>query len=159
VVYEQWCPCQRSTAHQAAWPGWDFNTYVELCRCCCLEPIKSGSRWSVFFCSECKDRVVALNDEIGESIPIGRHSLMHGIVGTVDDELDAAEELVRAFQILDQAIERLDEHAKEQTQTNIRTLGFAPGEDVLLDSYLERGAVSDLTKADAFGNLRTHFLR
>ena len=31
----------------------DFNAEIELCRACGLVPLRSGSRWSVWFCGPC----------------------------------------------------------------------------------------------------------
>jgi hypothetical protein len=55
------------------WPGFDFNTIVELCYCCGQEELKSGSRWSVWFCEECKEKVIDFNTRFQQTIiPIGR---------------------------------------------------------------------------------------
>ena len=54
----QFCDCTPVEVRQAQ-PRWggDFNTYAELCRCCGLVLIRSGSRWSVWFCASCKEAV------------------------------------------------------------------------------------------------------
>ena len=58
----------------------DFPTAAELCRCCGLELLQSGCKWSVWFCNDCKPRVLKLNQSVGAwVIPIRRHSLMHGL--------------------------------------------------------------------------------
>jgi hypothetical protein len=42
--------------------------------------VSSGSKWSLFFCEDCKMRVVAHNQGAGRCvIPIGRHSIMNGV--------------------------------------------------------------------------------
>jgi hypothetical protein len=57
---------------------YDFNERARLCDCCGRYILPSGSRWSSWFCGECKDRIVSLNEEFGFAlIPIGRHSLMN----------------------------------------------------------------------------------
>jgi hypothetical protein len=76
---------------QEIWAWADFNRNVDLCYCCGQELIRSGTKWSVWFCGECKGRVVALNMAMSKTvIPIGRHSLMSGVglraVGGVCDE-------------------------------------------------------------------------
>lgn len=86
----QRCACDRRD--QSGWPGYDYNEHTCLCHCCMREPLRSGSRWSVWFCEACKQRVLALNRRIGLSvIPIGRHSLMNGIGLPVDSATDRAE--------------------------------------------------------------------
>lgn len=49
----------------------------EICRCCGLRIIPSGSRWSLFYCQVCKLRIRNLNETIERCIiPCGRHSIM-----------------------------------------------------------------------------------
>jgi len=92
--FHQRCGCEGSDEDPwGLWPRtgahFDFNCYLELCRCCCVEPIRSGSRWSLFFCEECKARVFALNRALGRwVVPIGRHSAMHGILVRGDEAVD-----------------------------------------------------------------------
>ena len=64
---------------QLAWPGYDFNRYVELCRCCGTVPLRSGTRWATWFCGPCMEQVKLLNERLGRyAIPVGRHSLHQG---------------------------------------------------------------------------------
>ena len=80
LEFEQRCECRAAEAPVVRWPGFDYNTVAELCRCCGLEALRSGSKWSVWFCRECLDRVKDLNAGAGRCvIPIGRHSLMNGV--------------------------------------------------------------------------------
>ena len=74
---EQLCACENGRKDQPKWERFDFNEVITLCRCCRGVVLRSGSRWSVWFCEPCKRRVRAVND-ICESyvIPIGRHSIM-----------------------------------------------------------------------------------
>jgi hypothetical protein len=65
---------------QPPWNAFDYNECAELCRCCAAECVSSGSKWSLFFCEDCKMRVVAHNQGAGRCvIPIGRHSIMNGV--------------------------------------------------------------------------------
>lgn len=57
------------------WEGYDVNEWIRLCDCCLAVPMRSGSRWSPFFCETCRPEIVAA--EWG--IPIGRHSLMNRV--------------------------------------------------------------------------------
>jgi len=71
--------CRCHPEQEPCWPHYDYNERARLCDCCGRHVLRSGSRWSVWFCEACKERVVALNREFGLAvIPIGRHSLMHG---------------------------------------------------------------------------------
>jgi hypothetical protein len=61
------------------WPGFDFNIAVELCYCCGQVPLRSGSKFSVWFCDACKEQVRLLNARLGQyAVAIGRHSMMGG---------------------------------------------------------------------------------
>jgi hypothetical protein len=73
----QRCGCE---AREPLWNAFDYNCAAELCRCCGSRVIRCGSKWSVFFCDECKRQVVAYNSAAGwRAIPIGRHSIMNGV--------------------------------------------------------------------------------
>ena len=82
-TFQQRCGCEnrkRTTDNSEKWPGFDFNEVVTLCYCCGSDLLTSGSRWSVWFCKECAKKISTVNHNIGLwLIPIGRHSLMHGI--------------------------------------------------------------------------------
>lgn len=89
----QRCACDRP-ADEPVWPGFDYNEHLHLCMCCRGVALPSGSRWSVWFCRPCRDRVRLYNDRLGHVvIPIGRHSLMAGIGirGVELSEADGAE--------------------------------------------------------------------
>lgn len=82
----QLCSCERRSLNESGeptpepWPSFDFNQAVTLCYCCGMEPLTSGSRFSVWFCDECKLRVRRVNEELRfYLIPIGRHSFMAGL--------------------------------------------------------------------------------
>jgi len=83
--YDSWNGCDRvqpcaCDPKQPLWNAFDYNTWAELCQCCSAEVLRSGSRWSPFFCDECKQRVRDYNEREGYCvIPIGRHSLMNGV--------------------------------------------------------------------------------
>jgi hypothetical protein len=75
------CRCVRSS--HIAEPGThgDFPTPFEICWYCQAEIVHSGSRWSTYYCENCRIRIINLNDmlEMGGfvGLPIGRHTLMH----------------------------------------------------------------------------------
>jgi hypothetical protein len=57
------------------WEGYDVNEWIRLCDCCLAVPMRSGSRWSPFFCENCQPEIVTAE----RGIPIGRHSMMNRI--------------------------------------------------------------------------------
>jgi hypothetical protein len=68
------------------WPLFDFNRGVDLCYCCGIEPLTSGSRYSVWFCDICKPMVLRLNAVHQRCIiPLGRHSFHYGWLLGADD--------------------------------------------------------------------------
>ncbi len=75
---EQRCTCRPAGKR---WPHRDFNQRAMLCRCCGLNVLPSGSRWSPYFCREC--RLLAMGVSVWNRrlvFPTGRHSLMHAWV-------------------------------------------------------------------------------
>lgn len=57
----------------------DLRMDVELCHCCASTIMTTGSRWSLFYCDPCADRVRKLERDAGCAlIPLGRHSAMNG---------------------------------------------------------------------------------
>lgn len=80
VTVWQLCACSSVEEHGAQPRVGDHNTAVELCRCCGLELLNSGSKWSVWFCGSCLERISKMNQDAGRClVPIGRHSLMNGV--------------------------------------------------------------------------------
>jgi hypothetical protein len=68
------------------WPRFDFTRGVDLCHCCGIEPLASGSRYSVWFCDICKPMVRRLNALRRRCIiPLGRHSFHYGWLLGADD--------------------------------------------------------------------------
>ena len=167
-VVVQDCDCERQARparseeqRQAErWGNRDFNIAVELCHCCGLVPLLSGSRWSVWLCNECAGRAQALNQRIGRPVvPIGRHSVMHGIslpVTAREDDEEAVEEFCAASNGLFASMRRLEEWAQERIAYNIYRLGFDLGAPVRLTEYLARIAETsdpDLTAEATFRSL------
>jgi hypothetical protein len=155
--YAQRCHCRRTGGTGERWPGFDFNTVVELCYGCGIEPIRSGSRWSIFFCSDCVDRAVAINRKHGQWIvPMGRHSIMHGAgLGTED----AAEPFTRQVLSLPDAIDHLARYARDRVRRNVLFLAtalrldFDPGDrstGIDLAAYVDAARECDLNTHVAF---------
>ena len=71
-----WCDCQRDQRPSGE-AGIDA---YELCYCCVAVLLRSGTKWSRFFCEDCHSRAMALNQSVGRCVvPIGRHSMMNGV--------------------------------------------------------------------------------
>lgn len=141
----QRCRCRH--VDEPRWPRQDFNEHLHLCECCRLVPLRSGSRWSVWFCDECEARVTDINQTVGRYIiPIGRHSLMGGI-GIAGAELARADqrrrdELVHRFSVQaggwSESIDHLNAFAANRTAFLSEAVGLDATCDVPLDVWLEQ---------------------
>ena len=163
--FSQRCACDRDPTAECweAWPGgprFDFNRYLELCYCCGIETVRSGSRWSSFYCRECMDRVRAFNRRCGGwVIPIGRHSAMHGELLRGNEAMieEHATHFLRRLRSLFAAIEQLEHWARARIEQNLLVLGFPAGKEIDLAEYLARAQHSLLDKELAFERLCHHF--
>lgn len=136
--------------------GFDYNTYAELCRCCGLVLLPSGTKWSVWFCSTCKKQITALNRASGEYlVPIGRHSLMGG-VGARGADLaspEVIERLVEQTRSLFARFDGVEGYASAAVRRNLLALGFELDHDIYLGKYLWQVRRSTLTPQDGFAHL------
>lgn len=75
------CNCERSSQTADLYIGGDFPTPFEICWYCQAEIIRSGSRWSTYYCENCRVPIRNLNDILERDglvgLPIGRHTMMH----------------------------------------------------------------------------------
>ena len=132
---------------ETVWDGFDYNEHLHLCRCCRGRALRSGSRWSVWFCEPCVKRVRRFNNACGRVvIPVGRHSLMSsiGVRGAElceaeGDEVDRlvdrfAEQLLALFD----SMTRLEKVAARRTIAMRSALGYGRHDRPRLDRWLER---------------------
>lgn len=156
----QRCMCHRRDAADPKWDRYDFNEHLHLCRCCRSVALSSGSRWSVWFCGECKQRVLALNRAMGGTVvPIGRHTLMAGVSVSGSDLAEAADhevaQLVDGFHAaamgLFDAMHRLEEFAHRRTRELRNGVGFKASSPVALPAWLEGLRVASHREPERFG--------
>lgn len=160
AVTRQRCRCRRDEgATDATWPGSDFNEHLHLCECCSMVPLLSGSKWSVWFCDDCKPRVVALNGSVGHCVvPIGRHSLMNGVGVSTSELVSGGTErraVVDAFSgklmSLFDAMQHLHVFAQARRRGLVERLDFPAGEDVALPDWLETLTAAEGEDPSSFG--------
>lgn len=135
--------------------GGDENLYAELCRCCGLVLLRVRSKWSVWFCADCKPLVVAFNGSVGRAaVPIGRHTLMAGVGLDPAAKDPAVIERVagRMFGLFD-AMGVLRAYTATAVARNLAAFGFEEGSDVALDAYLRHAVRSRTTADEAFAAL------
>ena len=159
--FPQDCFCRPASERVRPYKGLDLSTCVELCRCCAFEPIRTRSRWSSFYCDTCRELVLDANKGFGAwVIPIGRHSMMHGM--SLGSEATDSEEHVEAFagevRGLFRGIEHLDAWATGQVKRYLETLGLGASK-LPLATFVEAARAYPLDKVDAFEGLLSHFGR
>jgi len=128
-VVEQKCYCD-IPRHDEKWVvtnrySYDFNQKYAICRCCGLEIIPSGSRWSPFYCDECKNRISKLNELVRKCIiPYGRHSIMNGVALNHKQIKDkkAIDTFIEAVNKMNQKIDIVEKHRKTITQKQLELL-------------------------------------
>jgi hypothetical protein len=157
LEFEQRCDCRAAEEPVERWPGFDYNTVAELCRCCGLEAVRSGSKWSVWFCRECLDRVSDLNTGAGRCVvPIGRHSLMNGVFykpaesGVNPAALSAfSDQLFTFFG----AVDATEAWRRRVVRANLAAINLGEALSVPVDRYCRRVWAAGLSKEAAFAAL------
>ena len=162
----QECDCARSQVRAGLrpsptpWPGFDFEEAATLCYCCGAEVLRSGSRWSVWFCDSCKEQVRVLHQRYRRYlIPIGRHSMMNGfgLAGSEAQDQVAVTQFVLRISGLVDRINLLKSWASTIVAENVRRCGFKEGTDVPLLEYLDALVRHPVDKADVFARLIIQF--
>ncbi len=148
----QFCDCTPLEVRRAQ-PCWgsDFNTYAELCRCCGLALLRSGSRFSIWFCTQCLEAINALNRSAGHClVPIGRHSFMNGVSAAQLRTESGARALAEQFAYLLDRERRLEAWARTTLHRNLTELGFGIEQEARLAYYLDAVRSSALSPRSAF---------
>jgi hypothetical protein len=129
------------------WGGFDFNQGYELCYTCGLVVLKSGSRWSVWFCDDCKNYVCDINTFFGETIiPIGRHTLMNGIIFKPTSEDTKKRRMARMAKFTTKIngffarIDHLSLWSKRVVRQNMLSIQRKGHGDISLSEYKKRTA-------------------
>jgi len=145
---EQRCNCRPKQGER--WPYHDFNERAILCQCCGLNVLRSGSRWSPFFCRGCQ--LLAMGVSVWNRhlvFPIGRHSLMHTWVPNTPSaslrDHHRPEELAtgvyHALRGISRATDGLSQWYQMIMPRNLEHFGFVG--DVSLREYIEAVARED----------------
>jgi len=142
---------------QEEWPtSFDIQQLVTLCHCCGKELLKSGSKWSVWFCDYCKGRVREFNVSYGIAlIPIGRHSLMNQVVLDKPFNERAVNNFTAGIIGLQNRIGSIHEWRKIIIAQNLKFLGYSC--DAPLDDYLSKVKMLP-SKEVAFRKMSRFFL-
>lgn len=133
---------------------------AELCRCCAAQLLPSGTKFSVWFCEECKEAVRRLNWSLQTYlIPIGPHSLQGGIQlsGLEAKNPGKVAAFAKRWNSLFARMDSLGDFALATTAERVANLGLDPGQDVPLLEYLDRLDRNPPDKTAAFHRLREYF--
>jgi predicted RNA-binding Zn-ribbon protein involved in translation (DUF1610 family) len=172
VAYQQLCSCRslRAWENVKIAPRKDYATYAELCRACGLELIRSGSRWSEFFCPECHDAIRGLNRTLGFAlIPIGRHSIMNSfsLSGRDIADQEKIDSFVKRLSSLSLGMDALHDWRRLMVARRCAELGFKGNKPIPLDDFLLKGKSVDrggiksasIRKLFAFFEVPDEFIR
>lgn len=152
--YRQGCKCVPGDTEP--WPRVDFQTRVELCYVCGAEALPSGSRFSQYLCSECKQPVIQLNKDYGRCIiPIGRHSIMNGLFYNAESARLGVSVAQFAVELQDFAGTHgeLVRWRRRQVIANLKACGLARQPEVPLEEYLAACKALPVDKEEAFAGV------
>lgn len=138
----------------------DLVRNVQMCQCCTLAVLRSGSRWSVWFCADCLPLVTERNEAVGLCVvPIGRHSMMNqvSLAGNVDPDSVELDVFVGAARGLIDRIDQLDTWARGRTHQLLEGLGLLGSPAVPVTTYLAAARAAGLTKQGAIDDLWAEF--
>lgn len=152
------CPRHRPSGPEPGWPRYDFNRQVDLCYCCGIVPLSSGSRWSVWFCAACKAQVGLLNARHGRCIvPIGRHSVHWGYLlrGHQLDDTLAVEGFLAFSGIQGRVTGILRDWSHEAVERNLEAIGAGDRPSVPLEAYCREARIH-VDPLDRFRDMCAH---
>lgn len=165
--YQQACGCEKERSATQAYEdlkkdlNLDFGQAVTLCSCCGQVLMKSGRKFSGFFCDSCRQMVMKFNAFYGFClIPIGRHSLMNGIGLSGKDIQDqkAVFKFVEEFDSLFTRMNLLSDWKKIIVAKNLKRIGHIGDLDIDLFSYIREVRPDFWSQFSAFYGIRKFFL-
>ncbi|MGW0157789.1 hypothetical protein ACWDUN_00555 [Mycobacterium sp. NPDC003323] len=133
-VYRRWQSC-RHEDRPSKWEGHDVSREHDLCIVCFRGTAGGSSRWSWLACEHCR----AVNTAHGRPLPLGRHSIMNGIV-----EIHRLVEFAGG----DWRLNGWREH-----EYRLMALRFEPDADVPLREWQQAWPPSRQASEDAFSRL------
>lgn len=140
----------------------DYNQLYEICYCCGLRIIKSGTRWSQFNCYHCHSQIIGLNTAAGRCvIPIGRHSMMNGVFldrsAITEHNAQAIESFVKAYRRTSSLTGSVGEYRKIILKKQIDRVGLPEDGSVFdfIQLVDEQGEIY-LSQSEAFFGLLAH---
>jgi len=157
---EHRCDCDKH--EDPKWSeGMDFNKAYETCYCCGLEVIQTGSRWSTFYCRDCRAAIRKFNDSVGTCvIPLGRHSMMNGIRFKKCAPLQEAASLFSSeFKSMDELMNRAHEHGALILRHQLKILKLPEDASLMMFQKATFSIDRKQAKKDALLSLIAHILK
>jgi hypothetical protein len=154
---EHRCGCQmRDAAWRASeWAGYDLPELLGMCLLCMRDVVASGTRWSWFACTTCREVNLAVGTALNSAgamiLPLGRHSLMNRVALPTDTEEDdpAVARFAEALLNLTGAWLKLHDWSKVEA-TRLATAAGWENTAVPLATWLEAFPASVGASVDAF---------
>ncbi len=159
----QKCKCmkkhdEKENIKALTWPGNDFNTSVEFCHCCSKELINTGSKFSSFYCDDCREMVSKYNKQKDKmSIPLGRHSFMNNIKLTFPYSDEEAGQFNRSLEFFFRKADLVSDWQKLCLFNNLHEMGFRFRNDISIPLYDKMLPDIKISKADSF-NMMVNFI-
>lgn len=130
----------------------DLTRSAQLCQCCTFEVLPSGSKWSVWFCADCRAEIDERNRAAGRCVvPIGRHSILNGL--SLDGGISPTDAAIEAFadEVSDlfARMDRLDAWARRRTRDHLARLDLLGPPVVPVATYLDAAEAAGLSRHDA----------
>jgi len=157
-TFVQECRCERDARPRderpPTWISFDFNAGAELCHGCGAEVLRSGTRWSIWFCEACMARALDRNRAAGITVvPIGRDSLMHGVGMSARSARSrrVVGAFMASFEHLVERMQLLHDWSHEVVRRNLVDAGLGPQPTITLPRYL--AAVTELDRAERFATM------
>ena len=91
--YDNLCGCDsRSWDREPSPRAGDLSDNVAFCRSCLSALAPGSTRWTSFYCDDCRPQVIMLNKLARRCVvPIGPHSIMNGVFAKPDPQLTDAQ--------------------------------------------------------------------
>jgi hypothetical protein len=134
------CPVHAHTDGDPRWTRGDYERGVQLCQCCGTVALASGSKFSVWFCATCKQRVLQLNRAHGRCIlPLGRHSVHAGFLlpGAEASNPVSVHCFLTAVNSLNEPRQLTSEWGRLVVPMNLQELGLDASSVVSAGQYVE----------------------
>jgi hypothetical protein len=140
--FDNLCECDRTKWDREPTPrAGDLCVNVAFCRSCISALAPGSSRWTSYYCDDCRPQVILLNVLARRCVaPIGPHSIMNGVFANREDKgLDEAQILSFHDELTTLFREQGSLHERTNLRTRARLDAFGVTEHAIpVAEYLDR---------------------